>query len=94
MRSRKELIYLNIKDLTQEEIEKLADYELNSCDKCGEIELSEKLLWVGNEAFYDTEDMEDWIIGQELANKGYVAVCQSCYNEADEEIVKREKGEC
>jgi hypothetical protein len=43
MRSRKELIYLNVKDLTKEEIEGLGDMELNICDLCGEIDLSIRL---------------------------------------------------
>ena len=32
MRSRKELIYLNIANLTEEEIQSLSNMELNCCD--------------------------------------------------------------
>jgi len=43
MKTKKELYYSNAKDLTQEEMEKLADYELNFCDECGNIDESEHL---------------------------------------------------
>ena len=74
MRSRKELIYLNIKDLTEEEIESLSDLELNSCDKCGEIESTYKLNWIDSEEFWDIKG-----IITEL-EKGNVALCDDCYN--------------
>ena len=72
MRSRKELIYLNVKDLTPQEKEALGDMELNCCDKCGEIELSEKLNWIDGENFYDDER------AQKLSKEGHVAVCDDC----------------
>lgn len=80
MRSRKELIYLNVKDLTEEEKEKLADYELNCCDKCGEIDLSTNLLWIDGEDFYDDE------VGLLLLKKSFTAVCKSCYNQKAAEV--------
>ena len=74
MRSRKELIQLNIKDLTQEEIESLSDHELNCCDNCGEIEQSEKLNWLEGEDF-----LEDAVC-VDLYNGGIIAICDSCYD--------------
>lgn len=73
MRSRKELIYLNIKQLTQEEIEELGNMELNSCDNCGEIELSELLYWIDGEYFWDIKELD------EARKKGHVALCEDCY---------------
>jgi len=75
MRTRKELIYLNIKDITDEERNALGDMGLNCCDICGEIEQSEKLLWIDQEGFYDDKR------AQELVKKGHVAVCEDCYKD-------------
>ena len=73
MRDRKELIYLNIKDLTQKEIEALGDMELNGCDICGEIDLSEELYWIDSEEFW-----HDMTCVNLMAN-GTVAICEDCY---------------
>ena len=64
MRDRKTLIYLNIKELTEEEIEKLADYDLNSCDKCGEIEQSCLLFWNDYDFFFPSS---------------HQALCEDCF---------------
>lgn len=77
MRSRKELIYLNIKDLTEAEKEKLSDYELNCCDKCGEIDLSINLLWIEGA---DSEDFYDDETAIALLAEGNVAVCKDCFD--------------
>ena len=79
MRSRKELIYCNVKDLTPKEIEALADYDLNCCDMCGEIDLSTDLYWIDGEDFIDREELE------EARKKGCVALCDDCYTK---ELVK------
>ena len=72
MRTRKELIYLNIKNLTQEEIEKLGDCELNCCDICGEIDLSMELCWIDGEYYWDNPT------ARKLVEKGNCAVCRDC----------------
>ena len=72
VRTRKELIYLNMSDLTSKEIEKLSDYELNACDICGEIELSERLNWIDGENFWDNKK------AIELLKVGHWAVCDAC----------------
>jgi hypothetical protein len=74
MRTRKDLIYLNIKDLTEEEIEHLSDYDLNCCDNCGEIDLSEKLVWLDGEDYYDDS------VAIKLLQNDKVSVCKDCYN--------------
>ena len=78
MRSRKELIYLNIKDLTEEEKESLGDMDLNCCDKCGQIDLSENLIWLEDEFYYD----DDYV--QFLIKEGFTAVCDDCLKEPEE----------
>ena len=75
MRDRKELIYLNIKDLTQKEIEALGDMELNCCDVCGEIDSSERLYWIDSEEFWEDKSCVD------LVKKGVYAVCEDCYKD-------------
>jgi len=82
MRSRKELIYLNIANLTKEEIESLSDMELNACDNCGEIELSEKLNWVDGEDFYDDENCIS------LVASGMCAICDKCLEKKDNKIAQ------
>ena len=77
MRTRKELIYLNIKDLSQEEIETLGDMELNACDNCGEIEQSEKLHWIDGEGYYNDE------ICKVLLASDITAICDDCYDNRD-----------
>jgi hypothetical protein len=72
MRDRKELIYLNVKDITPEELEKLGDYELNCCDVCGEIDSTYRLNWIEGEDFWDDKR------AVELVKKGNCAVCDGC----------------
>ena len=79
MKSKKELYYSNIKDLTEEEIEKLADYELNCCDKCGDIDNSESLYWL----VYCNITEEEY--NKKFKNGKYVALCKCCYGEEGEE---------
>ena len=72
MRDRKTLIYLNVKDITPEELEKLGDMELNTCDVCGEIDSTYRLNWIEGEDFYDNPK------AVELVKQGNCAVCDSC----------------
>jgi len=76
MKSKKELYYSNIKDLTEEEIEKLADYELNCCDKCGEVDNSEELYWL---EYCDLSE-EEYML--KSSNGIYTALCSPCYENA------------
>lgn len=79
MRDRKELLYCNIKDLTETEIQNLGNLELNSCDRCGEIDISEQLYWL--EYFYEGEEK----IPKKLLNKQgelkWTALCGGCHSE-------------
>lgn len=77
MRDRKELLYLNIADLTEEEQNKLSDYELNCCDKCGQIDISEQLYWL--EYFYEGEDIPKEVLNDKDEFK-WTAICSDCYN--------------
>jgi predicted RNA-binding Zn-ribbon protein involved in translation (DUF1610 family) len=81
MRSKKGLIYLDIKDLTQEEIEHLADFELNACDNCGRIELSEKLHWLESEHFRDD------ILACRLLRQSVIAICEACWRYRTQQYV-------
>jgi len=85
MRTRKELIYLNVNDITPEEVSKLADYELNICDICGEIEQSEKLHWIDGEDFWEDDT------ATRLVKEGNVAVCHDCLKKETEEDKQRYK---
>ena len=76
-KNQKELIYLNVKDITQEELEKLADYELNTCDLCGEIDSSYRLNWIEGEDFWDNKK------AVELVRKGNCAVCDDCLKDKE-----------
>lgn len=78
MKSRKELIYLNIKDLLPKEIETLADNDLNCCDHCGEIHQSEKLNWIDSEDFQNDEHC------RRLLASGKIAICDKCYDIREE----------
>ena len=83
MRSKKELISLNMKDLTQEEIESLADMELNICDKCGEIDSTYHLNWLDGEEFWENE------AALKLMREDVIASCDECLDKAREEIVSQ-----
>ena len=76
MRTRKELIYCNIKDLSQEEIEALADMRLNACDKCGEIEISNNLVYLEDEELVQSSPTSKLLLKQ-----GFTVVCISCFEE-------------
>ncbi len=82
MRSRKQLIYLNIKDLTQEERDILSDYDLAFCDNCGEIELSKNLFWIDGEDFYDDEEC------LRLIESGQYSLCTHCYDKRVKKLAK------
>jgi len=82
MRNRKELIYLNVKDLTQEEIESLGDHELNCCDNCGEIDLSIKLRWIDSEEYWE----DKYCVS--LVASGMCAICDDCYNKRETKIAQ------
>jgi hypothetical protein len=77
MKSRKELINCNINDLTQEEIEKLGDMELNSCDVCGDIVIDVDINWIEGEDFQDNEK------ATRLVKQGNVSVCNTCFDKDD-----------
>jgi hypothetical protein len=85
MRSRKELIYLNIKDLTPEEIAELGNMELNCCDNCGEIDLSIRLHWIDSEEFWDDKYCAA------LVSSGICAICEDCYLPRNSKISKCKK---
>lgn len=60
-------------DITQEQL----NQGYNTCDKCGNIELSEQLVWITAEDFTPFE-------GEKLAPetyKKYDALCENCYAE-------------
>ena len=80
MRSRKELICLNVKDLTPNEIEALGDMELNCCDNCGEIDLSVKLKWIDSEEFWDDKRLAS------LVASGICAICDDCDDKKEREL--------
>jgi hypothetical protein len=76
MRDAKELYYSNIKELTQEEILVLGDYDLNWCDCCGRVDSTYDLIWIG----------EDFQLkkGEKCSKKFYEkwgdnALCLECY---------------
>jgi len=82
MRDRKELIYLNIECLTQEEIEALGDMELNCCDNCGEIEQSEKLRWIYSEEFWEDDNCVS------LVASGMCALDDDCYEKRNDKLAQ------
>lgn len=76
VRSRKELIGLNIKDLTETEKEILEKYELNICDKCGCIESTYDLIWICE----DFTPRKNEHIGEGFFKRwGDSALCEGCY---------------
>lgn len=82
-RDRKTLIYLNIIDLTEEEVCKLSDYGLNICDKCGDIDISEQLYWL--EYYYEGKSI--------LKNmRKYTALCGKCHDLLKKKVAKPSKG--
>lgn len=81
IRSRKELICLNVKDITMDEVHELGNLNLNCCDKCGEIDSSEQLIWIGDE-----EEYSDNPGAVRLYKEGHSAVCNVCVEKKYEEI--------
>ncbi len=84
MRTRREIIYLNIDNLTPEEKEKLSDMGLNACDKCGDVYPAKELLLLEGENFIDDPIAikllnDNYPIAIKLLNDNYVVVCESCY---------------
>ena len=73
MKSQKELYYANVKDLTDEEVDQLSHYELNCCDKCGEVDHSDWLYWL---EYDESITEEEYKI---LSEGKYVALCHVCY---------------
>jgi hypothetical protein len=53
MRTAKELIGLDINELTREEKILLKDYNLDCCDNCGDIDFQENLRWIDDDNHYD-----------------------------------------
>ena len=53
----------------------LEDQELNTCDKCGEIDSTYDLVWIDSGDF---EPKKGEIVPKELYNK-YSALCEDCY---------------
>jgi hypothetical protein len=82
MRTREELINLNISQLTQEEKEALGDMGLNCCDNCGEIDLSENLHWIDGEDYKEDSHCENLVIS------GLTAICKKCYDIRKEKIAQ------
>jgi hypothetical protein len=80
MRSRKELCYLNMKDLTSDETDALGDLGLNCCDKCQDIDLSTRLRWIDSEEFLDNP------IALKLLKEGNTAVCDDCWDSAQKDF--------
>jgi hypothetical protein len=79
MRTRKELIYLNIKDLTPEEIAELGNMGLSYCDNCGELEQSENLNWLDD----DSLDDEKAQLLLESGEGGMTSICGPCFDMRD-----------
>jgi len=82
IRSRKELIYLNSKDITPEELEKLGDLELNICDNCGEIDSTYRLEWIDSEEFWNDEACVSLVAG------GFCALCDDCYDKRNTKLAQ------
>jgi len=74
MRTKKELINVNVKDLTQEEREGLGDLELNLCDVCGDICIDKDINWIMGIDFKDDEK------AQKLVKEGKFSVCHICFD--------------
>ena len=70
-------IGMNMNDLSFEQSEDAHNMDLNNCDKCGEIDHSEKLVWITSEDFEPHEDEEL----PEVAYILYDALCYECYKE-------------
>jgi len=75
MRDRKTLLYLTASGLTPEEKAGLGDMGLNICDKCGQVEISEKLNWLDNEEMLEIEKVR-----QHFVETGNVALCDYCFD--------------
>lgn len=79
MRSREELIGSMVEELSDAESDALGNMGLNSCDRCGMIEVSDDLVWV---EYIDIEEQPRL----REALKEYTAVCQDCADRVEEEL--------
>lgn len=57
----------------------LSPLELNSCDRCGEIERTDDLLWTD---YLDSE--EDRAVLDEADRHDWTALCNKCYKQLKE----------
>ena len=55
-------------------------YDLNSCDKCEEVQDTNTLVWITSEDF---EPKENEIVSDEVYSK-YDCLCEECYLEVIE----------
>jgi len=84
MRNKTDLLGLKRNQLSQEEIEELGNLSLNLCDICGSVEISEELVWVDCEEFWDDGNVFNRAVaenktGERLWKQGYSAVCNTCF---------------
>jgi hypothetical protein len=93
MRDKDELLGLKSHQLTPEEIEELGNMDLNLCDRCGIVEISEDLVWIDCEEFWDggmveireeTKKAAENLCAYRLTKEGQSAVCNPCF---DKEMV-------
>ena len=78
VRDKKDLLLCKIEDLTEAELDLLDQYELNSCDKCGDIESTYDLIWIGEDF---TPKKEEHINKKFYEKWGDKALCEKCYIE-------------
>ena len=64
----------NISELTDVEISRLGDFGLNSCDKCGVIDVSSDLYWPEYYYGYNGQDIP-------VKMEGFAALCEKCHEE-------------
>ena len=84
MRDKTDLLGLKSNQLSQEEIEELGELGLNLCEKCGSVEISEELVWVDCEEFWDDGNVFNRAVaenktGERLCKDGVSAVCNTCF---------------
>jgi len=78
MRDAKELLKLQIDDLTEEEVLSLDQYEFNWCDKCKCVEHTYNLTWICE----DFQPKKGEQPTKEFYEKwGDSALCEKCYQE-------------
>ena len=75
----KEVGYLRVGDLTEEAYDFVHDaYEMNSCDKCGALELSEELIWIGEDFTPFEHEAPNQEFYQAWCDQ---ALCDGCYHD-------------